>query len=278
MSWAGRVAVVTGGGSGLGAALAATFAEAGLRVAILDVDAKSAEATAASLRAVGADAISHGADVRDERELAAAASATATAFGRCDVVCANAGVIHFAALDRETDAGWRWILDVNLMGVVRTVNAFLPLVRETPGDRRIVVTSSGAALAPSRRIGVYNAAKYAVMGYAETLRLELEQESIGVSIVCPGSMNTPMLESSGTLRPADVPAEESLEDELAIVVATSPHRDVIDPRDAAAHVVPLVFANEPFIVTHGDSRDAFRRRVDAIEAAYERAVQALQHA
>jgi NAD(P)-dependent dehydrogenase (short-subunit alcohol dehydrogenase family) len=265
-----KVAVVTGGGSGLGAALAASFAAAGMDVVILDLDAESAHATADSLGSAGAVAIADVADVRDQRSLDAAAARTRARVGRCDVLCANAGVVNFGLLERATEEEWRWILDVNLLGVVRTVNAFLPLLRETSGDRHVAITSSGAFLAPAPRLGLYSATKFAVSAYAEVLRHELAADGIGVSAVLPGSMNTRLLETSAAAYPDELGEHGSLTDDVAIM-ARFPHGEVLTAEEAVADVLPQILANEPIIVTHGEHwRGLFEERVRAVEAALDR--------
>jgi NAD(P)-dependent dehydrogenase (short-subunit alcohol dehydrogenase family) len=272
--WTGKVVAVTGGASGLGAAMAASFAEIGMQVVVLDLDAEAAEATAIGMRAMGGKAIARSVDVRDRRSLDAAVETTRARFGRCDVVFANAGVVNFGLLERSTDADWQWMFEVNVFGVVRTVNAFLPLLRETPGNRHIVITSSTAALAPGVRLGVYSASKFAVSAYAEVLRLELAGENIGVSAILPGSMNTRLLETSAAAFPAELGPHGSLTDDLA-VVAQNPVGEVLTPEEAAAHVLPQIFANEPMIVTHGEHwREMFRERVLSVEEAFDRMVAA----
>jgi NAD(P)-dependent dehydrogenase (short-subunit alcohol dehydrogenase family) len=186
------------------------------------------------------------------------------------VLVANAGVAHFGALDRVSRGEWDWVFSVNLFGVVNTVDAFLPLLRETPGKRQIAITSSGAYLAPGPRIGVYTASKFAVAAYGETLRLELAPEGIGVSLILPGSTDTRLLETSAAARPADLGGQRFFDEDLAVTAATNPHGDVVSPEEAAAEVVPQILADEQFVITHGASREAFRSRTHAFDAAYDR--------
>ena len=140
----GGVAVITGAGSGLGAALAQRFAAEGMRVAALDINADHAGRTADAVRASGVDAMSTRVDVADPSSLADAAREVAATFGACNVLCANVGVQQFGALDVLTAEDWQWVLSVNVLGTVQTVNAFLPLLRASSGR-------DGGAGAPSRR-------------------------------------------------------------------------------------------------------------------------------
>ena len=129
----GGTAVVTGAGSGLGASMVDRFAAAGMAIVALDIDGERAEETAQRVRDAGGAAIAMRVDVADREQLEAAARATKEAFGGCTVVCANVGVQQFGAADKLTEQDWRWVLDVNVMGVIHTVNAFLPLLRESEG-------------------------------------------------------------------------------------------------------------------------------------------------
>src|SRR5262245_35570143 len=174
---AGRIAVVTGAGSGLGAAMCRRFAEAGMAVAALDIDEARAKETAMTLaESCGVPAMSRHVDVGDERSLADAAAQVEATLGGCDVLCANVGVQQFGAIDRLTEDDWTWVLNVNVLGTVRTVAAFLPLLRRRAGLRRVVLTASSGVLVPGVRLGAYQASKFAVWGYGETLRLELAGE------------------------------------------------------------------------------------------------------
>ena len=164
---AGRIAAVTGAGSGLGAAMSRRFAEAGMAVAALDIDEAAARATAATL----AD------DVRRADD-GGARSTSATprrsprrrrpwrqALGGCDVVCANVGVQQFGAIDRLTDDDWTWVLNVNVLGTVRTVAAFLPLLRRASrASAGSSSTASSGVLVPGERLGAYQTSKFAVCG------------------------------------------------------------------------------------------------------------------
>lgn len=270
---AGKVAVVTGGGSGLGAALGRTFAGAGMAVALLDIDASAAEETAVALaREHGVPAVAVRVDVGDAASVEAAAQRVADELGACDVLCANVGVQQFGALDRLTEDDWQWVLNVNVLGTVRTVRAFLPLVRARTGWRRIVLTASSSVLAPSVRMGAYQTSKFAVMGFGETLRAELAGEGIGVTVLFPGGMVTRHLDSSARARPAALGPTEARADDVAAMLAHSPlaDGDVVTPEHAIRNLLADLIADEPYCLTHGSHRAAYRRRRDALDAAFDR--------
>src|SRR4051794_33259378 len=178
----GRIAVVTGGGSGLGAGMCREFASAGMAVAALRIDEGNAQATAESLaHEFGVPTVAARVDVGDTASVHAAAASVRAALGGCDVLCANVGVQQFGAIDRLTEDDWRWVLEVNVLGTVRTVAAFLPMIRERgdaaeAGVRRVVLTASSGALVPGVRLAAYTASKDAVIGYGDTLRQELADE------------------------------------------------------------------------------------------------------
>jgi NAD(P)-dependent dehydrogenase (short-subunit alcohol dehydrogenase family) len=269
----GGIAVITGAGSGLGAALGRAFAGAGMAVAALDIDAPAAEATAAALaREFGVPTTSRRVDVGDAGSVAEAARHVASALGGCDVLCANVGVQQFGAIDRLTEQDWAWVLGVNVLGTVRTVREFLPLLRARSGFRRIVLTASTSVLAPSVRMGAYQTSKFAVLGFGETLREELAGEGIGVTVLFPGGMATRHLESSARARPPELPETGGRPDDVAALLAHQPllQGDVVTPDHAIRNLLADLIAGVPYVVTHGSHRAAYRRRSDAMEAALDR--------
>ncbi len=156
---AGRTAVVTGGGSGVGAAMVRAFADAGASVAVLDIDGDAAAATAAAITESGGTATSVRVDIGDTESVVAAAEHVRTTLGGCDILCSNVGVQQFGAIDHLTEQDWSWVINVNVLGTVRTVREFLPMLRAGSGFRRIVFTASSSVLAPSVRLGAYQTSK-----------------------------------------------------------------------------------------------------------------------
>jgi NAD(P)-dependent dehydrogenase (short-subunit alcohol dehydrogenase family) len=269
----GRNAVVTGAGSGLGAALARLFAEAGANVALLDIDEKSADANATALAdELGVTTTSARVDVGDPASVAAAAEHVRATLGGCDILCSNVGVQQFGAIDKLTEQDWEWVLNVNVMGTVRTVREFLPMLRAGSGSRHIVFTASSGVLVPSVRLGAYQTSKFAVMGFADSLREELEGEGIGVTIMFPGGMMTRHLESSVAARPSEL-GESVLE--MTDVEAMMAHQpmsdgDVVAPEHAIRNLLTDLEANEPYLITHGSFRPIYEQRRNAMDAAFDR--------
>ena len=195
-------------------------------------------------------------------------------FGGGNVVCANVGVQQFGALDRLTADDWRWVLDVNVLGVVNTVDAFLPLLRSSTGTRRIVVTSSSAVMVPGVRLGAYTASKFAVMGYGETLRQELAGEGIGVSVLFPAGMSSRHLESSVKARPTELGPSVTLPDDIDAMLASRDMDAAVHtatPEHATRNLLAALRDDERYIVTHGSYRGGLVARLDDLVRAYDRA-------
>jgi NAD(P)-dependent dehydrogenase (short-subunit alcohol dehydrogenase family) len=211
-------------------------------------------------------------DVGDAGSVAAAARHVAAKLGGCDVLCANVGVQQFGAIDQLTEADWRWVIDVNVLGTVRTVREFLPLLRAREGWRRIVLTASSSVLAPAVRLAAYQASKFAVMGFGETLREELAGEGIGVTILFPAGMTTRHLKSSADARPPHLGASARRPEDLAAMLAHRPlaDGDMVTPEHAIRNLLADLRADVPYALTHGSYRPVYEQRREAMDAAFER--------
>ena len=269
---AGGTAVITGAGSGLGAAMTDAFAAEGMRIVALDINREAAESVAQRLEAAGSEALGRSVDVADRAALDAVAADVAERFGSCNVVAANVGVMQFGPLENITAEDWQWLLSVNVVGTANTVNAFLPLLRAADGPRHVVLTASMAALVPSPRQGAYITTKFAVMGYGDVLRQELADDGIGVTVVFPSGMMTTHLESSRAARPRELGESVMRDEDLEVVIATAgTGEDVLTtPDDAIADLVHDMLAGEPYLITHGSKAEEIRARHQAIEDAHER--------
>jgi NADP-dependent 3-hydroxy acid dehydrogenase YdfG len=204
--YAGRVAVITGAGSGIGQALAVRLAAQGALLALLDLDGPAVAGTARQCRDAGARARADTVDVTDQDSLARCAAAVAGEFGRVDLLFCAAGVIHTGTVEAS---GWddtRRVIDVNLLGAMGTVNAFLPhLVASDSG--RVVLFSSGFGLIAAPSYTAYSASKFGVRGYAEALAQELRIDGRRVRVTCvyPGVVRTPIMRR-GTFAAGEDPA------------------------------------------------------------------------
>ncbi len=180
--------VVTGGGSGLGRALVAAHLRRGDRVAFTDIDAARVEEAAAALAALG-DVSGLVADVRSDADWEAVVAAVQARWGGVDRVYNNAGVAAAGRFERIPMQDWSWILEINLLGVVRGCRAFLPLLR-AQGRGALVNVASLAAVANGPGMASYNVAKAGVVSLSETLRAELAPDGIAVHVVCPSFFPT----------------------------------------------------------------------------------------
>ena len=273
----GKVAVITGGGSGIGRCMALAFADEGMDIAIGDIEAGPGEAVAEEVRAKGRRAVSVTCDVTDLDSVRALAETTKAELGAYHVVCNNAGVISGGPTTEMSAAEWDWVLDVDLQGVVNGVIAFLPGLVEQ-GEGHIVNTASIAGLVPMAAPGVinYTTAKYGVVGITETLHDELAPTGVGASALCPGVVNTRISQSARN-RPdaAGGPvSEEDMGPPLELPPGMEMPRiigaNVQEPDAIAARVVEGVKANDLYIVTHPETREAVEERFAAIMAAFDK--------
>jgi NAD(P)-dependent dehydrogenase (short-subunit alcohol dehydrogenase family) len=194
---AGKVAVVTGAGSGIGRALAERFAAEGMSLVLADVEADALAAVEASVRGAGAATLVRIVDVRSYEAVADLARATVETFGRVDVVCNNAGVAgHVVPTWEATAAEWEWVMGVNVTGVVNGIRAFTPIMLEQ-NSGHIVNTASIAGLGAIPYLAAYTASKHAVVGISESLYKELEGRgsAVRVSVLCPGFVRTRIMAS-----------------------------------------------------------------------------------
>ncbi len=249
----GEVAVITGGASGFGLALAGECAARGMRLALLDLDGERAadEATALAARH-GVEVVGLGVNVASDDDVRNAATAVTDRFGRADVVVSNVGVQLFGAVEKLTDDEWQWVLDVNVVGAARVSRAFLPLLRGAPKGR-LAFTTSSSVLDPASRLGAYQASKFALWGLAETLALELKDEGIAVSILFPSGMMSRHLESSTAAQPEALRRAIGEPEDFEAMLASNPGmvQAPATPEVAAANSVEALLAGERYIVTHG---------------------------
>jgi NAD(P)-dependent dehydrogenase (short-subunit alcohol dehydrogenase family) len=268
----GKVAVVTGGGSGIGAALARAFAAQGMDVAVADVDVAGAEKVAADVRAAGQRALAVATDVSKLASVEALAARTWDELGGCHVLCNNAGVIVVGGLETRSMKDWEWVLGVNLFGVIHGVQAFVPRMLAQPGEKHIVNTGSTAGIMPTPGVGVYATSKYAVVGLSEHLRLDLAQHAIGVSVLCPGGVQTQIMRSDPT-RPSDFGAPATSADDYRRMVTAEPRPpdEMQTPEAIAAVVIDGIRANDAYILTHAHYRKGVQARCEALMRGFDKA-------
>jgi NAD(P)-dependent dehydrogenase (short-subunit alcohol dehydrogenase family) len=272
----GKTAFVTGGASGIGLALGLAFAEVGMKVMLADIEADALATAVRSLHDLGhPDVCGVVCDVADPVSVERAAEA-AYAFGNVHVVCNNAGVGGGSGIDNISLDNWRWVLDVNLMGVLHGIRTFLPHIRAHAEGGHIVNTASMAGMNSGLGFSPYSASKFAVVNMSEGLAMQLAPFGIGVTVVCPGFVRTRIWESTRNrperYGPAETPDPESQAGQLATHLAEL-GRSGLDPYDVAAQVLTAIRENELYVFTHpgADWRAELQERFDAILAAMDKA-------
>lgn len=187
----GKVAVITGGASGIGLAMAEAFAAEGAKLVLADIEDTRLDEAAAGLRAKGAEVLTRRTDVRKPEEVEALANAARDHYGAAHIVCNNAGVEVLGHGWEHTLDDWRWVMDVNLWGVIYGQHYFLPRFM-AQGEGHIVNTASMAALNTSAFMSVYDVTKFGVMALSEATYKDLQVAGspVGVTVVCPGAIDT----------------------------------------------------------------------------------------
>jgi NAD(P)-dependent dehydrogenase (short-subunit alcohol dehydrogenase family) len=190
--------LVTGAASGIGLQCARAFARQGASLVISDINATALEQVRAELAANGAQCFAWTCDVARDESVVELAAAVHRTVGPVDVLVNNAGVAFLGGFEQTPLAEWRRIYDINVLGVVHCIRAFLPAMRQAGGERRIVNVASAAGFAPMPNMSAYAASKHAVVGLSEVLAMELHDTDISVLVVCPGIINTAIVHVSPT--------------------------------------------------------------------------------
>ena len=270
---AGRVAVVTGGGSGIGRALAEALAAAGSVVVVADLDLTAAEAVADEIRSNGGRADAVTVDVADAASVDELAAGVIGRHGRVDVLCNNAGVSTFNLIEDQTLDDWRWVVSVNLWGVIHGVHSFLPILRRQGTPAHIVNTASIAGLLSGVAfIGPYSATKVAVVSISETLVKEFAIAGlpIGVSVLCPSSVDTRVMESERS-RPRSLGVEHRTEMAETVrleIRASFTGPTGLPPALVAQRVIDAIREDRFWIITHPGERPSVEERFTAALASF----------
>jgi len=271
--FAGKTAFVTGGAAGIGLALGRAFARSGMKVMLADIETDALQAAVKSLQEISPDIRGIICDVADAESVERAAQAAFDAFGRVHVVCNNAGVAAGGGIDHISLDNWRWVIDVNLMGVVHGIKSFLPHIRAHGEGGHIVNTASMAGMDGGLGFSPYAASKFAVVGMSEGLAIQLAPHGIGVSVLCPSFVRTRIGESGrnrpkryGESRPLD-PANPA----AAMVAEIARQIEAgLDPAIVAERVLEAIRRDELYIFTHPDMRAQAEPRFAAILAAMDK--------
>ena len=255
----GKVAVITGGGSGIGRSLAHAFAAQGMKVVLADVDEVAMRAVEAELTEGGAEVLPFVCDTSLEPNVYALAQATLERFGGAHVLCNNAGVAGKGDPWSGPMSSWEWVVGINLYGVVHGIRAFLPIMQDQ-GEGHIVNTASMAGLMALPGAAAYNATKTAVVAITEGLFLELKSTGspVGVSVLCPGFVKTNLVTGQKwqDRLGAEPPMTTSPMGQIIEQMLSDGVENGVDPNGIAAEVVDAILAERFWILTHPEMRQA----------------------
>jgi NAD(P)-dependent dehydrogenase (short-subunit alcohol dehydrogenase family) len=274
----GKVAFVTGGASGMGLAMVRSFAAAGMKVVVADIEQASLDRVAEEFADSNSEVITLKLDVTDRRAMEAAADAAERAFGRVHVVCNNAGVAVGGAVDEMSYTDWDWVLGVNLNGVVNGVQTFVQRMLSHGEGGHFVNTASMAGHMAVPGLSVYNTSKFAVVGLSEAMRVDLASKNIGVSVLCPGVVKTNIFDS-GRNRPADLTGERDtasallandLPEEQRAARVAELLANALDSAVVGDMVLHAIQNEEFYIFTHPEMRAFTEARRDEMVGAFDR--------
>jgi len=271
MDFANKVAVVTGGASGIGLATAKQLAARGAHLVLVDMQASALGPAARAVEAVGKGRVeTRVCDVSNYTAMQALADDVVKTFGGVHIVFNNAGVAVGGPISEMSHDDWRWIIDVDLWGPIHGVEAFLPHMKAAKAGGHILFTASFAGLVPNVGLGPYCVAKYGVVALAEVLHRELRDDGIGVSVLCPMRVGTNIGTSErnrdsrygGAETSPRVPDQDDANSDLA--------GEVLNVDEVAALVVRAIDDKQLYILPHEESRQFIRRRFERIDRTFER--------
>jgi NAD(P)-dependent dehydrogenase (short-subunit alcohol dehydrogenase family) len=264
-----KVAVVTGGASGIGRALSEAFAAEGMKVVLADVDGEALRKAEEEMASGGATVASKRTDVRQGEDLEALAKFAVETFEGANVLCNNAGIGIGGGLWQQTSNDWEWMLGVNLMGVVHGIRAFVPVMLAQGDECHIVNTASAAGLTVRPFLGMYAATKHAVVALSEALyhELNLAGSKIGVSVLCPAVVNTRIGESERN-RPQDLANNAAEANPAQMAAMEQAFRAALaaglPPEEVARAVVDAIREERFYILTHEDTKSRVRTKMEDI--------------
>jgi len=265
----GKVAVVTGAASGIGLAMATRFAADGMAVVMADVEEPALEEAAADLLATGAEVLAVPCDVASLESVHELRDVALERHGRVHVLCNNAGVSGGGMISDLSVGEWRWVLGVNLFGVIHGIDAFLCSMIDHGEPAHVINTASMAGHLPGPGMGTYSVSKFGVVALSETLLAEMRMAgtNVGVSVLCPGWVDTRIAESDRN-RPADIkrssldaPGAQAMEDFVKGLLAGGSA-----PSEIAEAVVTAISQDAFWVLPHHDFDDNMRARFDSILA------------
>jgi len=260
----GKVAFITGGANGAGFGMAQAFLKNGMKVVIADIRQDSLDRAMTHFTnnpAVHAIRL----DVTDREAFARAADEAEMVFGNVHIVCNNAGINLFVPIEECTYNDWDWVMGVNFGGVVNGVQTFVPRLRRHGEGGHIVNTASMAAFLPSAAAGIYTASKFAVRGLSEALRFSLYQYKIGVSVFCPGLINSVIYESE-KVRPKRFESKENTaKSQKTMGILPQIHKEGMEPEQVGEKVLAGIRKNSLYIFSHPEFKEELKEIIEFVK-------------
>lgn len=264
----GRVAVITGGASGIGLAIAKRLAAEKVKLVLADVELDALERAGEEIEKLGATVLKVPTDVSKPEQVEALAKRTVTDLGGVHIVCNNAGVGGGGVIWESSLEDWEWVFGVNLWGVIYGIRTFVPIMLEQDDEGHVVNTASFAGLTSNPFTGIYSATKHAVVAMSEVLHheLALRGSKVKASVLCPAWVNTNIIDSHRN-RPAGSEAKPPSEQDKAVqeMVRTA-IRSGLQPEEVASKVFDAMAAEQFYILTHTHWNKALQKRFDEILA------------
>jgi NAD(P)-dependent dehydrogenase (short-subunit alcohol dehydrogenase family) len=264
----GRVAVVTGGASGIGLGMATAFAAEGMKVVLADIEAEPLARAVAGLEGDGAEALGVECDVSKASDVNALRDRALAQFGAVHVVCNNAGVSGSAtgATWEAPPDEWDWVMGVNVSGVIHGIRTFVPVMIEQKDEGHVINTASMAGLMPG--MGIYGVTKHAVVALSESMFGELSARGlpIGVSVLCPGWVRTRIIESERNRpeSPRPDPGELAPEAEQMRQIVAGLIEAGLDPNEVGKMVASAIRDSRFYVLTHPSWKNTIRNRMENI--------------
>ncbi len=263
----GKTAFITGSASGVGFGMAQAYLSEGMNVVIADIRADGLETAKAALRQTSSNVHGIRVDITDRDAMAAAAEEAEQRFGKVHMLCNNAGINVFGPIEQANYDDWDWIMDVNLNAVFTGIKCFLPKIQAHGEGGHIVNTASMASFVSGPGAGIYTAAKCAVRGLTECLWYSLRPQGIGVSLVCPGLVNSNINMSEeirpGTRADTGYTPDQEWTERLAVVQKMG-----MEPAEIGQKILRGVLQDDLYIFTHPDHRQEVERDFAEILAAF----------
>ena len=272
----GRTAIVSGGAEGIGLGIAQVLGRHGMNVVLADINAEQLEKARLSLEALGIPVLAVTLDVADTTQWNAVAHQALERFGKVHMLVNNAGVGGAPGpVDSATERDWRWIVDVNLMGVVYGAQTMIPLIKAHGEGGWLINVASMAGFIPLPMASAYSATKAAVVSMSECWHTELQEHNIHVSVLCPGSVKTRINLSQRNKQSQYQSDENTAGISAKDAELSSMMQSVIDagtsPQLIGDRVVEAIAARELHIITHPNFRPAVQAHFDSINQAFKRA-------